>query len=571
MSDSAPTPAKPGIDAILQRLRLISGVVLFVFLVTHLLNHALGLISLDALDAGRDVFVAVWRSPMINPLIGVAFFGHIGLTFYSLLRRRSLKMRWGEAVQVLFAIAMPILLAGHLAGTLVAKNAFDINDTYVFVISSNWGEFANQGVMLICGLVVVWTHGCLGLHYWLRLKPWYRPWQPWLLALAILVPTLAFAGFIASGREIALLSQDPAWLNREFARVGLPEDLDGFVATITDAARGITFTVLAMTGIVLASHGVRYLLGRRRKRVAVTYPDGRQVSIEPGLTVLDASNQAGIPHASVCGGRGRCSTCRIRVVAGAVDLEPPDSAEVKVLERVGAGSNVRLACQLRPKGNVSVVPMLPPTASPRDAFRRPKYLQGTEREIAILFADLRSFTKFSEAKLPFDVVFALNQYFRFMGTAVEGAGGQLDKFIGDGVMALFGIERGLESGCREALAAAKAMAAGLDQLNKQLENDLDEPLRMGIGIHAGPAIVGEMGFRQATSVTAIGDAVNTASRLETATKEFGAQLVLSESVAQASGHDFAAARRETVTVRGKTEPLPIYVFADARDAPDGPA
>src|SRR5690606_12379662 len=110
---------------------------------------------------------------------------------------------------------------------------------------------------------------------------------------------------------------------------------------------------------------------------------------------------------------------------------------------------------------------------------------------------------------PYDVVFVINQYFGAMGRAIESSGGRLDKFIGDGVMALFGVERGLEAGCRDAVAAARAMAEALRQLNQHLRHDLREPLRMGIGIHAGPAIVGEMGYRAATSLTAIGDAVNT--------------------------------------------------------------
>ncbi len=122
---------------------------------------------------------------------------------------------------------------------------------------------------------------------------------------------------------------------------------------------------------------------------------------------------------------------------------------------------MRLACQLRPSGDLQVTPLLPPNAVARDGFRRPDYLQGMEKEIAILFADIRAFTQLSEQKLPYDVVFLLNRYFAEMGRAVEGAGGRIDKFIGDGVMALFGLDSGVEAGCREALAAARAMAERL--------------------------------------------------------------------------------------------------------------
>jgi adenylate cyclase len=202
---------------------------------------------------------------------------------------------------------------------------------------------------------------------------------------------------------------------------------------------------------------------------------------------------------------------------------------------------------------------------------RSNYLQGSEREIAVLFADLRSFTQFAEAKLPYDVVFALNQYFRGMGQAVEAAGGHLDKFIGDGVMALFGVESGLEQGCRQALAAAVGMAQALEHLNHQLRHDLDEPLRMGIGVHAGAAIVGEMGYGPATSVTAIGDIVNTASRLETMTKEFMVQAVISSFVAERAGADFTVFEMREVSVRGRAEVMAVYLVPNVRDLPGADA
>jgi adenylate cyclase len=287
--------------------------------------------------------------------------------------------------------------------------------------------------------------------------------------------------------------------------------------------------------------------------------------VQIGATILDASRIAGIPHASVCGARGRCSTCRVRVSAGAENMPPATDAERKVLDRVGAAPNVRLACQTRPFGPVAIVPLLPATASPRDAQARPGYLQGHEEEIAILFADLRAFTRMAEHKLPYDVVFLLNRYFRAMGLAVETTGGRLDKFIGDGVMALFGIGTNPAEGCRQALAAARAMAENLQDINQALQLDLTEPLRIGIGIHAGAAIVGEMGHGHATSITAIGDAVNTASRLETLTKEYGCQLVVSETVAGHAGLDVTHNDRHEIEIRGRREPMAIYTIVDAQN------
>ncbi len=191
--------------------------------------------------------------------------------------------------------------------------------------------------------------------------------------------------------------------------------------------------------LLLAGRWMRSQWARRGARIVITYPDGEEASVEPGLSVLDASRLLGIAHASICGGRGRCSTCRVRIAEGAATLPPAGDDELKVLARVGAPDSGRLACQLKPTADVSMIPLLPPNVGVQGSQAKPDYLQGSEREIAVLFADLRAFTKFSESKLPYDVVFALNQYFRGMGQAVEEAGGHLDKFIGDGVMALFGV------------------------------------------------------------------------------------------------------------------------------------
>jgi len=240
---------------------------------------------------------------------------------------------------------------------------------------------------------------------------------------------------------------------------------------------------------------------------------------------------------------------------------------VKVLHRVGAAPDVRLACQLRPRGDLRVTPLLPATAQASDGFARPGYLHGAEREIAILFADLRAFTQLSEHKLPYDLVFLLNRYFAEMGHAVEAAGGRIDKFIGDGVMALFGLDSGVEAGCREALAAARGMYERMQSLNAALIHDHAEPLRIGIGIHTGPAIVGEMGYGKAVSITAVGDSVNTASRIEGLTKTYACELVISEAVALRAGLDLGDAPRHEIEIRGRVERLVVRTFASARDLP----
>jgi adenylate cyclase len=261
----------------------------------------------------------------------------------------------------------------------------------------------------------------------------------------------------------------------------------------------------------------------------------------------------------------------VRVGAGRDDLPPPSEDEQKVLARISAPPNVRLACQLRPTSDIEVTPLLPPHVGPRAAGARPAHLQGEEREIAVLFADLRAFTELSERKLPYDVVFLLNRYFEAMGHAIEAAGGHVDKFIGDGVMALFGIADRPRTASRQAIAAARAMAERLAELNESLKSDLEKPLRLGIGIHVGPAIVGEMGYGRVISLTAVGDTVNTASRLEAMTKVYGVELVLSEQVARRAGMALDGFSRDDVEIRGRREPMRIIIVPAAGTLPEADA
>jgi adenylate cyclase len=325
-------------------------------------------------------------------------------------------------------------------------------------------------------------------------------------------------------------------------------------------------TIGFFLGCVALTFGARPLRTAWRARhglIVVTYPDGRRVPIVPGTSVLEASRGAGIPHASLCGGRGRCSTCRTRVGAGLERLPPPSAAEARVLKRIEAPPNVRLACQLRPTHDLDVFPLLPPRGGLPADLRHEHYTGGSEREVAVLFSDMRAFTRLAENRLPYDVVFLLNQYTATMGHAIERAGGHPNQFVGDGIMALFGLESDVAAGCRAALAGAVEMARALERLNATLRDDLHAPLQIGIGIHAGPVVVGEMGYGRARYLTAIGDVVNTASRLETLTKEYACQLVVSEDVARCAGIDLSAFPSPEIAVRGRTRSIRIHTLPSA--------
>jgi adenylate cyclase len=543
-----------------RRLRLWSGLVLFVFVGTHLLNHALGIISLGAAETGRLVFLAIWRNPIGTILLYSAFLTHIVLVLMAIYNARHLRLPRWEVVRLALGLAMPFMLIPHIFGTRILHQLAGFEDTYAYVVVGMWVQHPESAIVQTLLLIVAWTHGCMGVRWWLQFKPWYPRYRTVLRAGALVLPTIALAGFAGVGRETMLLSATPGWMERTFA--GMTEAQNEMVLGWAGMANGI-FAVA-----VIAAFGGRFIrswLQRRRGVVRLTYPGGRRVVATPGMSILEASRAAGIPHASLCGGRGRCSTCRSRIGPASARVPVPSPDEERVLKRVGAPPNVRLACQLRPTNDLTIIPLLPPSIESAESVLRPSSALASEQEIAILFADIRGYTKFSEHRLPYDVVFVMNEYFKAMGEAVEASGGHLDKFIGDGVMALFGVGTDPARGCRQALDGAVAMAAALDELNRALAQDLPDPLRIGIGIHVGPVIVGEMGYGRARTLTAIGDAVNTASRLESSTKEYHAQLMVSEDVASHAGVSLAQFDRHEIEVRGRTTALPIRVIPSALD------
>jgi adenylate cyclase len=458
---------------------------------------------------------------------------------------------------------VPLWLTVHVVSMTWARWRLGFEASYAMELDTLWpGGVVFQTAMMS----LVWLHGCIGVHRWLSLRPWYGRVSAPALALAVLLPVLAWLGFIEAGRTYAAMrAADPGWR----ARLAAEENWPGAAAKQAYVfgpeqaiLRGFELVLLAM----LAGAAVRWAWARRT-RVRITYDGGRTVSVAKGMTLLEASRSAGVPHASVCGGRGRCSTCRVRVVEGLHHLPPPTPGERRVLERIGAAPDMRLACQIRPMHALSVVRLLPAGAAARSVLRPMDPAMGREREIAVLFADLRGFTRLAESRLPYDTVYVLNRYFAAMGMAIEKAGGRVDKFLGDGIMALFGLDGDGEHAARTALAAAGRMSRALADLNVELAGDLREPLRMGIGIHLGTAIVGEMGWNRAVSLTAVGDTVNVASRLEGLTKEHGVQLVVSDMVLARASVSLDGAETREIDIRGRAGTLGVRLVADAGTLP----
>ena len=400
------------------------------------------------------------------------------------------------------------------------------------------------------------------MHLWLRVKRHFHRVAPLLLAIAVLLPTTALLGAFQGARQVAERARaDPAFTNdiRQTGMRGHPAAVAAIYSIENWSLLGYASAII----LLFAARGARTLLERRRGRVRIAYPDGRSVRIPKGLSVLDASRRAGIPHASICGGRARCTTCRVRVLLGSETLGPPSPAETRVLAPLGADRAVRLACQLRPTTDISVWPLLPPEITLRDQAHLNVVETGAERFVAILFVDIRSSTQLVENRLPYDVVFILNRFFEAVGSAIIAAGGKPNQFIGDGMMAIFGTDTDGATSCRQALEGARLIDWHLAEMNRALANELQQPIGFGIGIHAGEVIIGTMGYREHAQMTAIGEAVHVASRLQELTKEYRCQLVVSEVVGTAAGVSFGGFPGHDVQVRGLSAPLAIRAVDSA--------
>jgi len=323
---------------------------------------------------------------------------------------------------------------------------------------------------------------------------------------------------------------------------------------------------LGLIGLALIGRGVRALNERRHGMITLSYGNGRTVRVPRGLSVLEASLRNNVPHASVCGGRARCSTCRIRVIGDCDSLPEPSKREAFVLNRVGAGADpaIRLACQLRPDTDLSFFQIFLPQITAATLRTSSPTRIGEERYLVSMFVDMRGSTKLAEKRLPFDTVFIVNRFLGAVSQAVIECGGQPNQFVGDGQLALFGLGTNPQTACRQALKAAAQIATNVDELNQFLKHDLREPIRFGIGIHGGEVIIGDIGYRDHMVFTALGDAVNVAARLQDMTKSLSCEVIVSEEVRKTAGLPADALPPHDVDIRGRAEPMIVRAVTSAK-------
>jgi adenylate cyclase len=543
-----------------RQVRLTCGLVMFSYVFSHFFNHALGNISYSTMEAWLRFHVWFWRIPIVNLTLYAAAATHLTLGLWALYQRRTFRYTAIEVTQLVFGLSIPLLLSTHFGIMRLRGLLFGTAPPYYAgVLLAYWVNRPYMVLVQFALMTVAWIHACIGLYFWLRLKPFFRWASPFLFAVAVLLPPLAMTGTHRGAHEATVLSANPQW-RAEWVRTTTP-DQRAVIENITWYYFPLGYGAAIL--LVFVARGVRALVESRHGSITVSYP-GRKVRTPRGLSILETSLRFKVPHASVCGGKARCSTCRVRVVSDRSALPPPSGREAYVLTRVGASANpsIRLACQLRPQSDIAVIPVLPANVGADFVRNRRRANIGEEHYVVSMFIDMRGSTKLAEARLPYDTVFLVNRFLEAASKAVIDAGGQPNQFVGDGLLALFGLGTDPAAASRQALRAAAMVAANVEYMNHEFASELDQPIRFGIGVHGGEVIIGDIGFRDHTVFTALGDSVNVAARLQDMTKALNCTVIISEEVCRNAGVTGQGLTRTDISIRGRDQPLGVYAVAD---------
>ncbi len=266
----------------------------------------------------------------------------------------------------------------------------------------------------------------------------------------------------------------------------------------------------------------------------ITYLGINQSVVTSGAedSLLEISIENKIPHLHECGGNGNCTTCRIRIIEGAQNVNPKTSIEKSTSDARKWDPSIRLACQCYPKGDVKLQRLIW-SSGEVNKLQTELVPEGKaeERPIAILFCDLRNFTKLSSQNANFDLAYMLNHFYTALSEPILMNNGIIYQYVGDEIIGVFGTAGGMrQKNCTDAIRAAIGMQYALDRLNKIELKDFKVKLEMGIGINYGRAFVGHLGHPTHRQFSVIGDPVNIASRIQSKTRQTEAKILISNTV-----------------------------------------
>jgi adenylate cyclase len=450
------------------------------------------------------------------------------------------------------------LIITHATNVRMGHILFGLEESYPRILYRYWVLSPVVGLSRqFALLLVLWIHGCIGLYSWIHFKPWYAKWAPTLAVLVVLIPVLAVIGIADAGRDLdSHIARDIAFTPRVNVQTAQQS------AALTALGERLVKIYLCLVGGVLLARGLRKWRAQRFAGVTIRYPQGQEVVVPRGFSILEASRWAGVAHTSICGGRGRCSTCRVLVTAGLDQLHPPNAAELATLAWIGAYRGVRLACQVRPRADLDIVPLLDPGDADVARLATP-FPVSEEHDIAAFFVDLRNSTQLADGRLPYDALYVIDRYVAAVARTAQANGGQVTSVAGDGVMCFFGGDCDTETACRRAVFTLRDLWRSLEALNAEFEIAFNFPLRFGAGCHLGLAIVGELASRPGTHF--LGEVGNIAARLETLTKQLECTIIVSRAVVEQGGFAFDPEASRLVRIENVTAPVEIVSFKEAEE------
>ncbi len=530
-----------------RRARLYSGLILLAFVFMHLTNHALGIFGLTVMEMVQVVRVSIWRSWPGTFILCAAVIVHMVLGLKRLIERRTWRLPIDEVVKIVLALLIPTLLANHIIANGYLPRVFTMDTSYSAALYHMWPNRALQNTLM---LTVVWTHGILGLHHVLRAQYWYPNWRAVFLSVAIALPLLALTGFMVAGREAAQLA-DPAAARSNEIRV--------LYAAIRDAVHlAIYVGLIALFVILIALTFYR----RYQKKISIDYQGLKIAKFVSGATLLAVSRANGIAHASICGGQGRCGTCRVLVLRGEEHLGPRNSIETNLLNRISAPAGVRLACQIRPREDLSVRLLVPPDKSlQRFDWEDEGLIWGQRRTATILIARLQELSGEFKPNRPEQLVWLAELFHSESCQAIEANNGKVGMQTNDSILAIFGLSQTHRQGARAAMRSAESILNGVTSMHKKLGFSDLQSFSARIGIHTGTVTMGRISLNDQHSITtAIGQTVFVASELERHATELGVPCLVSKKTIMTSGGQGRMQMPIAVNVPNRDRPLTAFAL-----------
>ena len=510
---------------------------LFAYVAAHLVNHALGLeFFIATAERGLAVAVAVWQSVPGTFLLYGAAATHISLALLAVYEHRTLRMPPREILRIALGLGMPVLLIGHAVSTRLAFEMYGHPPDYAHTVWSLW-NLGRQGLQLAL-LVPGWLHGCLGLNFAFGRRPWFRRARLPLFGAALLVPTLAVLGFLSMVKEVSLRARDPAWIDETIGRI--------------DEAQRAALTRSATTRSSSGSRSSRACCSRAwcgaRSRSGAARSSRSAIPAAPcacrAAGPSRSEPQPRIAHVSMCGGQARCSTCRVRVLTGKDRCPPAEAAERETLARIGAAADTRLGCQLRPSGDVSVVPLL-------HARRRARHRAAAR---APRSASSRSSSSTSAASGRADACCPTTCSTRSTASARRSrdrasAGGTTIQFTGDRGVVVFGTDVVASEARRRRSPPRPRSTGGLSLLHVELQRTLGCASSHVAVVHAGATAIGAIGDRARRTLAAAGATIEAMRQVAAALEREAATgvFVTREALVDASADLAVADWREVVS------------------------